>query len=150
MILQALSTVVADHITLASYISEKPKPGYRILNRMYSKRQRLAAAAYILIRQKNNRKRSCWVREWIAKRPRLGAYNCLMQELIIEDPIVMRNFLRMDQMDMEELLNLVGGAITKKDTRMRLALPVKEKLALTLRFLASGECVEIYVGLLVL
>ena len=39
----------------------------------------------------------------------------------------------------EHLLALVAPHITKKDTNFRKAIPAQERLALTLRFLASGE-----------
>lgn len=39
----------------------------------------------------------------------------------------------------EHLLSLVGPSIVKKDTNFRKAIPPAERLALTLRFLASGE-----------
>jgi len=39
----------------------------------------------------------------------------------------------------EHLLELVGPKISKKDTRFRNAIPAAERLALTLRFLASGD-----------
>ena len=39
----------------------------------------------------------------------------------------------------KHLLQLVGPKISKKDTRLRNAIPAAERLALTLRFLASGD-----------
>ena len=39
----------------------------------------------------------------------------------------------------EHLLQLVGPKITKQDTRFRKCIPAGERLALTLRFLASGD-----------
>ncbi|CAH1995225.1 unnamed protein product [Acanthoscelides obtectus] len=46
---------------------------------------------------------------------------------------------RMSFEDFEELLQKIEPVISKKDTRWRKAIPGKERLALTLRFLASGD-----------
>lgn len=45
----------------------------------------------------------------------------------------------MSSADFEYLINLVGDRISKKDTNYRQAIPVKERLAITLRFLATGD-----------
>lgn len=45
--------------------------------------------------RKKKKKRSVWVREWILRRESDGAYNRLMSELIIEDPMQFYNFMRM-------------------------------------------------------
>lgn len=41
--------------------------------------------------------------------------------------------------DFEYLLSKTGPLISKKDTKWRSAVPAKERLALTLRFLATGD-----------
>jgi len=50
-----------------------------------------------------------------------------------------KNFTRMSLSEFEFLINLFGEKIWKKDTAFRKAISVQESLALTLRFLASGE-----------
>jgi len=49
-----------------------------------------------------------------------------------------KNFTKMSPSELEFLINLIGEKILKKDTAFRKAISVQEKLALTLRFLASG------------
>jgi hypothetical protein len=50
-----------------------------------------------------------------------------------------KNFTRMSPSESEFLINLIGENISKKDTAFGKAISVQERLALTLRFLASGE-----------
>lgn len=49
------------------------------------------------------------------------------------------NFCRMSSSDFEFLLQKVGPAIAKENTRWRQAIPIKVRLAVTLRFLATGD-----------
>ncbi len=102
-------------------------------------KKNLAAAIVVIYAAKKKRRRSCWVRKWIARRPKFGAYGSLLSELAIEDPGQYKTFLRMAPGDLEDLLAKIGPVISRQETRMRQPIPVKEKLALTLRFLASGK-----------
>ena len=82
--------------------------------------------------------RKIWVRKKIQNRPAQGVHNNLLQELRNNDPSGYKNFSRMDSETFDELLNRVGPLITHQDTRFRKAIPPSERLALTLRFLATG------------
>ncbi|GFT44052.1 DDE Tnp4 domain-containing protein [Trichonephila clavipes] len=50
-----------------------------------------------------------------------------------------RRFLRMDVSTFEELVALYLPSIERKNTSMRKAIPAAERIALTLRYLATGE-----------
>jgi len=45
----------------------------------------------------------------------------------------------MSATDFEYLIQKIGPIISKTDTNMRKCIPVQERLAVTLRFLASGD-----------
>ena len=49
-----------------------------------------------------------------------------------------RDMIRMTAKEFEVLLRRVAPPITKRDTKIRLAITVKERIAVTLRFLATG------------
>ncbi|KAJ8929607.1 hypothetical protein NQ314_017714 [Rhamnusium bicolor] len=91
---------------------------------------------------RKKKKRSVWVREWILKLESDGAYNRLMSELIIEDPMQFYNFMRMKAVDFEDLAIKVAPLVLKQDTKFRTAICVRKCLAVTLRFLASGKLAE--------
>jgi hypothetical protein len=62
-----------------------------------------------------------------------------MMDLLKEPSGLFENFCRLSAQDFELLLQKIGPHITKKDTKWRKAVPAKERFALTLRFLATGD-----------
>ena len=84
-------------------------------------------------------RRRYWVRPWINRRDTYGAYHALLKELSNEDQKGYKNFLRMDLNSFNELLHLVEPHIKKQDSLMRKPISPAERLALTLRFLATGN-----------
>lgn len=60
-------------------------------------------------------------------------------ELQIEAPGLYKNFLRMDHASFQELLELIKPDIEKEDTYWREAIHAGQRLAVTLRFLATGS-----------
>lgn len=63
----------------------------------------------------------------------------MFNELLIEPSGEFENFTRMTYSDFEYLLNKVSPVIRKNDTQLRLAIPAKLRLAITLRYLATGD-----------
>ena len=89
--------------------------------------------------KKKRKKRLVWMKTWLLERGRKGAYNNIIQELRLENMENYRRYLRMNKETFEELLHRVTPLIEKKSTTIRKPLSVAEKLACTLRFLATGK-----------
>ncbi|XP_061578688.1 uncharacterized protein LOC133444800 [Cololabis saira] len=103
------------------------------------KRALLAACALICSEQERKRKRQrAWVRAWIGGRGQQGL-SVLQRELQMDDRSGFRELLRMTAEEFDFLLGKVEHLIRKRDTKMRLAISARERLSLTLRFLATGE-----------
>lgn len=115
-------------------------------------RLRVAIAIYLVMKEQevaerkveeNSKKikktRRMWVREWIEKRTEVGFTATLYEELKAEDPEMYKNFIRMNARDFDFLLELVTPLIQKEDTIMRKAIKPKERLCVTLRYLATGD-----------
>ena len=102
---------------------------------------KLAAAVYVAlaINKRRNVKRKCWVKNWVRRRDRQGAYTQLICELQLEDAQKFRNFTRMSAVEVQSLVNMLGPVIGKQDTAMRNAISVEERVMVTLRFLATGK-----------
>lgn len=111
------------------------------------KRKRIAALCLLLLQdekvdvpvKKPRKKRSVWVEKWILRRCQFGAYHQLLKELKIENPVQFSNFVRMPAESFELLIQKIGPLVSKQDTKFRMAIPVQEKLAVTLRYLATGD-----------
>ena len=87
---------------------------------------------------RRRRRRRVWVRPWLLRRPVLGAYEQLMQELRLEDEAAFTNFLRMEPAMFQELVDRVGPRIRRQETWYRKPLEPGLRIAITLRHLASG------------
>lgn len=86
------------------------------------------------------RKHKQWCKQWLQKR-NLSSHINLLRELG-EEPLDFLNYLRMIETVYQKLLLLVSPLIVKKDTVMRTAISPHERLAATLRFLATGRSYE--------
>ena len=90
------------------------------------------------VQRSKKRNRRTWDRQWVKSRPEHGVYNGIMRELRETDPFSFKNFVRMNGESFSALLDKVSPLIEKQDINMRKAIPPGERLALTLRFLATG------------
>lgn len=103
--------------------------------------QILACAAYIVINRLSKcqrRRPRYWQRRIFQNRKQYSGTN-LLADLRLEDASGFKKFCRLSTKDFEYLLNLVGPIISKRDTNYRDAVPPHERLAVTLRFLATGD-----------
>ena len=90
-------------------------------------------------KKKKKKKRSCWIKPWLMKRPYMGQYRLLMEELHLKDEKAFRNFTRMDPDMFFFLLDRLELRIRRKHTNWRECIEASVRLALTLRFLATGD-----------
>lgn len=75
----------------------------------------------------------------ILKREAYGAFHSLADELSSDRTNEQRQFLPMAANTCNELLHLVAPLIRKADTSYKDSIPAEERLAVTLRYLASGK-----------
>jgi hypothetical protein len=85
------------------------------------------AVAVIARRQRSRRNRTLWVKGCISRRQNYGACASLVNELQVEDPMQLRNFLRLSAVEIEELVGWIGPTVQKQDTTMRMAIPVRDR-----------------------
>ena len=91
-------------------------------------------------RQKKVRKRRrCWVHPYLQRREEKGYYNNLMKELAAENPQLYRNFTRIPEELFDEIVERVTPHIKKKLTFWRRPIEPGLRVAITLRYLATGE-----------
>lgn len=112
-----------------------------------SSEEDVVCALALLYAYKNHtkaRKKKWWVRPSLQSR-KVANGSRLLNELREDDELnfelrgSFHNFLRMSSSDFEYILCKIEPIIKKSDTFMRQAIPVQERLAVTLRFLATGD-----------
>lgn len=122
------------------------------MNSWSEKEALLTAAACVIIfedeNEKKRRKRRFWIRPTLRSRNIYSGSN-LLHDLERDDSGALnrglafrgsfQNFCRISNADFEYLLSLIGPKIHRMDTRLRDAVPIMERLAVTLRFLATGD-----------
>ena len=89
--------------------------------------------------QPKAKKRKVWVRKWLLKRPLHGQYTLLMEELRLQDLRAFQNFTRMQPDTFFSLLGRLEARIRKEDTFFRQAISPAARLAIALRFFATGD-----------
>lgn len=108
---------------------------------------KIACAAFIVLfinagiskpKRKLVRKRRYWMTELFKSRSRYSGSD-LLSDLAIQDTGQFKNFCRLSSTDFEFIVSLIGPKIMKKNTNFRECIPVNERLAVTLRFLATGD-----------
>ncbi len=90
-------------------------------------------------RRVGNRKRAVCVHPWLLRRPIYWHYETLLAELNQEDDLAFRNYTRMVPDMFFELVERLSARIEKQDTWYWKALQPGLKVAITLRYLATGD-----------
>ena len=80
-----------------------------------------------------------WTCEWILRREQLGAYHTIFRELAIEDTSGFSECMRMPYQKFQELVRATEPKIIKQETCMRKSIEPSERVALAVRYLATGE-----------
>lgn len=86
----------------------------------------------------NKYKKRFWVRDIIKRRKELGEYHRLIQEMRLNDHESFFQYFRMTPRRFDLLLGIVGARLIKNSLNREPIAPA-ERLAVTLRFLATGD-----------
>jgi len=104
-----------------------------------------ACAGYIIIHsllkkkiQKKKENSTLWMTSALKSREIYSATDFL-HDLNKEDGVNFNNFCRMSSSTFNNLLKMISPSIEKQDTNYRKAIPANERLAITLRYLATGD-----------
>ena len=88
---------------------------------------------------KRRQKRKFWVRNIYLERESKGEFNLLLNEMRLHDHDLFFKSFRMSPATFKKLLQMVGPSIQREHTKMRKPISAGERLALTLRYLATGD-----------
>jgi hypothetical protein len=94
-------------------------------------------AIHFLLKACRKRRIRCWRQPWIAKHDELGAYSNLVRELEVDGSL--RNYLRMTKAQFDNIVTRVTPVLQRSNTTFRASITPGERVAVTLRFLATGE-----------
>lgn len=87
------------------------------------------------------KRRRCWTTDLFLERE--DVWGRLLQAIDGEGPNDrIKDFLRLDREEFLHILSLIGPKIRREDTNMRKPITPKHRLAIALRFLASGDSYE--------
>jgi len=103
----------------------------------------IASACYVIMAHnlkkiKKKKKRRWWMTKLYQSRLQYRGNN-LLSDLKENYMGQFQNFCRMSAEDFKLLLNKIGSKISKQDTVFRPSIPIQERLAIILRFLATGD-----------
>ena len=90
-------------------------------------------------KQRPRRRHNMWVRPWLLQREERGAYHNIMADLYATDIPGFTNYMRMTPEFFEMMKTRLEPRLARQATNYRAPISVGEKLALTIRYLATGE-----------
>ncbi|CAG4971629.1 unnamed protein product [Parnassius apollo] len=92
--------------------------------------------------EKENRKKRevrFWIHPILEKREEYGAFHTLVKNQLREDEDKFYNYFRMQKTTFDNLLQKLSQELKHQDTFMRESISPAERLAVTLRYLATGD-----------
>ena len=83
--------------------------------------------------RRRRKAKTFWVRQWVSADRRLhfGHYDHLIRELRVKDGSSFFNYIRLEPLMIDEILNRVGLRFQKSDTNFRRAVEPDLKLTIT-------------------
>ncbi|XP_045125985.1 uncharacterized protein LOC123513143 [Portunus trituberculatus] len=122
-------TIVYQHMAMVSHTEHFRNQGMRGLTQQQC--GYLLLAIYLL-RERDEPPR-VWTRPWLSRRLQESVYFRLVRELSLEDPDLLREWIRLDRTQYQHVLRLVTSLIEKQGTNMRQPVSAGERLMLTLK-----------------
>lgn len=116
------------------------------MERINLKRKKIAALALVTMLQDEEDEESekkMWVRSSIKKFGMVSMYETSYMDWRLNDQEKFREMLRMSVNSFDELLGKVQHRIEKLDTNFRMAIRPDKRLAITLRYLATGILISV-------
>jgi hypothetical protein len=98
----------------------------------------ICSAAFIVMSSEARRKKRKW-RWWIKTLLKQHGGLSLLANLSMEDGRGFRNLTRMTASDFELLMTIIGSKVSRQNSNYRKSITVNERLAVTLRFLATED-----------
>ena len=89
--------------------------------------------------QRPRRRHNMWVRPWLLQREERGAYHNIMAHMYAIDIPGFTNYMRMTPEFFEMIKSRLEPHLARQATNYRAPISVGEKLALTIRYLATGS-----------
>ncbi|RXN13459.1 nuclease HARBI1 [Labeo rohita] len=89
-------------------------------------------------RRRHRRRHRFWVHPIRRCRGSYGEYHCLVQELRF-DEVLFQRYFRLNKTEFDELLARLAPRIAMQNTTFRAAIPPAARLAICLRYLATGD-----------
>ena len=96
----------------------------------------------LLRRRLSRRRKRTWVRKINVKRREKEEYHALIQEMRLSDQDSFYKYFRMSPQRFDHLLGIVGPELTRQLTNFRSPISPGERLAVTLRFLPTGDSMQ--------
>ena len=89
--------------------------------------------------QRPRRRHNMWVRPWLLQREERGAYPNIMADLYATDIPGFTNYMRITPQFFKMIKTRLEPRLARQATNDRAPISVGKKLALTFRYLATGE-----------